>query len=606
MPWPYAFFAFVIASLCLTGHLVAGAMAAVAATGFLALELRRTPRKFLWFIALGAVLGMTLAFVRSSSESRSMPITSGEALVTGVSKKSVVVLVNGSKLRLTGFKKDSLPQKYSRVRYTCEVQTPPESTFMAFERLSGVVGWCRSQTISTLEEPRGLLHELRQKTLTLLRTCFNLMGEHSLIAAFLLGDTDEVSPRELAAFRDMGLMHLFAVSGLNIALLFALIYLPFRFFGIGALGSALGFIVASAFLLLLDFPVPLLRAWLFMAIGLLMRLIDRRIPPWTLLFLTACITELLFPLSTFSMSFILSFGVTAAILIFYEPIRFCFGERNRFLNLVSDHVALTLAAGFPALILSFLLFQSASPFSLIYNLLLVPFSGLYLFAALVFLLFEPVRFVLHGLDLFYLRFADWHINFVTNLLPAPDDRTQAIVLGALALALLALWYLAYWHRLWSVRRHLRFIVPVVLVLLALPYFFARSPTSALYAVANKVWLYDAGTLRSSGQALFEDVEPQTCFPVRSRETIKASLAMDFHSIGGRCIIFAGRMRPETWSAALFKTCSSVELYQSKSISTTPTQWREMFALFGYQGPVNLRKYFTWYADTSAPCVKEKL
>ncbi|MBS0617904.1 MAG: ComEC/Rec2 family competence protein [Spirochaetes bacterium] len=620
MPWPYLFFVFVTLVLAKSAHGFAATVAVVACGIFFYLDWRRGARAYLPAIFCGIILGGALFILRAPLiETQVKAPLAGEAEVTGVSRKSIVITITtGQKLRLTNLKTEQIPPKHARVRYRCTAQEIRASTFMVFERLSGVAAWCRTQELQVLSEPAGTLARYRERAFAFLNARFAKMecqgdtctdDAHSLVAAFLLGDTDDLTPTELVAFRDMGLMHLFAVSGLNIALLFAILYLPFRALGQPAIGAALGYTIATAFLLLLDFPVPLLRAWLFMTIALALRLADRRLPPWTLLFLTAIVVELLFPLSTFTMSFILSFGVTAAILVFYEPLYFCFASPKRLLNLAAEHTALSLAAGLPALILGFLLFGNAQPLSLLYNLLLVPFSGLYLFVALVFLIFESAKYFLIALDTLYLKFAALHTHYVARYFPAADKTAQWISLTLLALAFAYIYYLKKRHQLWSVRRNLRFIISITAIVLVSPYFLTQYPQRAFYIVPNKVWMYNGNEITTQGNAIFsQDSEqsPQYCFPVHREQVIVTQITPpEIINLSGACFIFTGRMRPETWPQNILTNCRELNVLQAKSAQTDAAEWKKLFVLFGYSGSVVIRRFFTWYSDCPLLCARSE-
>lgn len=610
MPFPYIFFTFVTLSLFRAGFIVAAGVTVLCLVAWLVYDLRRTPKQFILAILMGLALGAWLFSLRSGalSDASDMP-TAATGRIAAVSRRSVIVETEGGRrLRLIGFGKMPLPPKHAQVTYRCDLADVPPSTFATFERLSGTRSWCRVKALQVLPAPPGKVIELRQRALSFLQSRFEALGERSLAAAFLIGDTGDLGENELAAFRDMGLMHLFAVSGLNIALLFALLYLPFRALRLPAVGTLLGFAVASAFLVLLDFPVPLLRAWLFMAIAVLMRLIDRRITSFTLLFLTAIIVEVLFPLSTFSMSFILSFGVTAAILVFYEPLYFCFASANRWLNFASQHVALSLAAGLPAMLLSHLLFGSANPLSLIYNLLLVPFSGLYLFSALLYLVLPPAAHVLHSLDWLYLKFAALHGDHAMRLLPAAEPLARAASFIFIAALLVTLIYLKFRGRLWSARRNLRFVMPVSALALAAPWFLVTYPTFAFYAIPNKVWIYHERNIVTLGKPVFADTEktkPQFCFPW-SGVTNEQESIRDLYKLHGQCFVFTGRMRPELWGATALLDCRMLHVYQSSKTKTTANDWKALFSVFGYKGEVTVRRFYTWYGDRLGNCIKEKL
>lgn len=609
MPWPYIFFTFVSLSLFRTEYYLAASASLVCGLIWLVYDLRRAPRRFVIGILLGVALGVWLFSLHSGSLGGTSEITTkGKARVASVSRRSVIIETeNNQRLRLIGFGRLALPQKHDQISYRCEAAEIPASTFAIFERLSGTRNWCRVKQLTILPAELSQIVSLRQQVLKFLEKRFAALGTGSLAAAFLIGDTESLGEDELAAFRDMGLMHLFAVSGLNIALLFALLYLPFRAVRLPAVGTLLGYAVATAFLLLLDFPVPLLRAWLFMTIAVAMRLIDRRITSFTLLFFTAIIIETLFPLSTFSMSFILSFGVTAAILVFYEPLLFCFSSTNRWLNYLAAHAALSLAAGLPAMLLSFALFGSANPLSLVYNLLLVPFSGLYLFSALLYLMLPFMRHVIFALDWLYLKFAALHSEHVMRLFPSAEPFSRQLSFVLVAALLLALLYLQYRGRLWSARRNLRFIVPLAALSLVLPWFLATYPSHAFYAIPNKVWIYHERNITTLGKPVFADAEkmkPRFCFPW-SRLTSQQENITDLYRLHGQCFVFTGRMRPELWGATALTDCRMLHVYQSSKTKTNANEWKALFSVFGYKGEVAVRRFYTWYGDHPGDCIKEK-
>lgn len=600
MAWPVAFFTFVALSLGASNLLFPAVLAALASLAAFFSAWRRYGHAFRPALVVGAFFGAGIFFLRADFFAEKDPITRGTARVNTVSRRSVVLtLENHSRLRLIGFSDEKLPLKGALLEFACEPMPVPAGDFAVFERLSGIHLWCKKQYSKTLAEPR--LAEFRSAALDFLHRRFAAIGEQSLIAPFLLGETETMPTQTLTAFRDMGLMHLFAVSGLNVALLFALLYVPFRWVGIPAVGGALGFLVATAFLLLLDFPVPLFRAWLFLAIGLLARLFDRKIGPWTLLFLTALFVEILIPLSTFTVSFILSFGITAAILLFYQPLFFCFNSKNRVRKLLASHIALTLAAGLPAFILSYLLFSNAQALALVYNLLLVPFSGLYLLSALVYILFDGALVVVQWLDALYLWFAELHATYAMRYLPVPNAPMIFLAIAVISLLLSIILYLQKNNRLWSVRRHLRIVIFFLAIALALPWLLGQRARQAFYAVPNKIHYFDAGTFYVAGESLFAAETPAICLPITTK--IERRVPAGVIMLGDHCFAFASALKPELWRTNEFAACGSMQLFQAKSSKTVADAWKKLFRLFGLRGEVYLRNYFTWYADRALGCAK---
>ncbi|HRP69066.1 MAG TPA: hypothetical protein PLY93_06005 [Turneriella sp.] len=111
MPWPYLFFNFVAFTLLYSGHVVAGITTLVTEAAFFVLDARRAGRKLLFPVLLGLLLGFSLFILRLPYLSlTNHNFESGEAVVTAVSRKSVVIArVDKIKLRLIGIPKEKLP-----------------------------------------------------------------------------------------------------------------------------------------------------------------------------------------------------------------------------------------------------------------------------------------------------------------------------------------------------------------------------------------------------------------------------------------------------------------------------------------------------------------
>lgn len=605
MAWPVAFALFVSLALFSNGYASAGAISLLLAAACFGYGVRQYGRPFLPVLLLGVLLAVLLFLLRYDYWKAKSIATDGTAIASHISRRSVVLtLSNRLRLRLTGIRPEERPLKGAMVEFSCRTYPQPEIAQSPWERLSGIQLWCEKTQLRVVGYTP--LAHWRQRVLQLLEQRFATLGETSLIAAFLLGDTDSMPPETLAAFRDMGLMHLFAVSGLNVALLFALLYLPLRLVRLPFLGAILGYTVTTAFLLLLDFPVPLFRAWLFLTIAGLAKLLDRRLSPWPLLFFTALVVETLIPLSTFSISFILSFTVTAAILFFYEPLYFCFAGKNWLRNLVAGHVALTLAAGLVAHILSYAIFKTAQPLALFYNLLLVPFSGLYLFCAVLFIFFEPARFALQPLDTLYLAFAGWHSQYPMGFLPVPEPGWLWFSVFWAALALMAVLYFQWRRRLWTLRRALYWLLPLYFCIFLLPWFVAKPVRVALYAVPNKIWFLENGRFTIAGSEKFSTTAPTLCLPITGAVHRTATNEKDgIIFIDSHCFAFAASLRPEKWPANFLAHCARLDLFQAKNKTTTAAEWQELFALFGFSGELKVRRYFQWYSDRPLRCSKSE-
>lgn len=143
----------------------------------------------------------------------------------------------------------------------------------------------------------------------------NAATGRALLAAMLLGVREPGIDDVDAAFRRVGLVHLVAISGFNLALLASATGLLLRFLGdrggVESLGIAA---VIGLYLLIVPGESPILRAGLTVIAFLLAESLGRRYDRLTLLGWIACALLLWRPLDLWSLGFQLSFGIVGALL----------------------------------------------------------------------------------------------------------------------------------------------------------------------------------------------------------------------------------------------------------------------------------------------------
>jgi competence protein ComEC len=226
--------------------------------------------------------------------------------------------------------------------------------------------------------PMASLFRFRERSR---RTLCALVGERQggLLAAVVLGMQGELAPEERETFRRLGVSHLIAVSGLNLALLFGLIQaivlrgamaavpriaLRLR---IDVVSSCVAILPVTLFVLLTGANPPVIRAFLSMAAAFLALAALRRIDGAAALALLAAGMASTEPLLPFTASFLLTVAGTAGLVLFFGDER---GDPLRQATL------LPLAAFIIVGPTSFTLFHSLPLLFYPANLLLAPFFGL--------------------------------------------------------------------------------------------------------------------------------------------------------------------------------------------------------------------------------------
>jgi competence protein ComEC len=213
-----------------------------------------------------------------------------------------------------------------------------------------------------------------------------------LLRAMMLGETHELSDEQHALFMQSGTMHLFAISGLNIGViataltaLLALLRLP----------RWLRFVIGAALLwLFVDITgasPSAVRAFVmavFLHAAFVLRLPAN---PLAALVASAFVVLLIAPLQVFSASFLMSYAIVAALLIFGLPLADAWLERWKLwrdlpqvtwswwqhgvsgaFHATASALAIGLATTLVSLLTGVQFFRLLTPGALVANLLLIP------------------------------------------------------------------------------------------------------------------------------------------------------------------------------------------------------------------------------------------
>ena len=202
----------------------------------------------------------------------------------------------------------------------------------------------------------------------------------ALATALLLGETAELSPRTVSAFRDGGVAHVLAISGLHVGLLALGLTAALRPLRVRV--AARDAVVLAATLVFAAFTggrAPVLRAALMIGLYLAARLLGRPTSPAQVMGLSALVLLALDPANLFDVGFLLTyaavFGLSALGPLFARPLR------ARLPAWLADGIAATLGAELCVFPIQAAVFHVVPFVALLSNLLVVPLASLFLFAA---------------------------------------------------------------------------------------------------------------------------------------------------------------------------------------------------------------------------------
>lgn len=140
----------------------------------------------------------------------------------------------------------------------------------------------------------------------------------AIIKALYSGNKNFISTKVILGFRDSGIMHILAASGLHVGII-ASIPLLFLFAGINRkFLLSISLVLVFIYLYLTDMPISLVRASIMYAVVYIQVIANREVLSLNSLFIAGSIVLLLFPWEIYSPGFQLSFGATATIILFYK------------------------------------------------------------------------------------------------------------------------------------------------------------------------------------------------------------------------------------------------------------------------------------------------
>jgi competence protein ComEC len=328
----------------------------------------------------GGSLVRTRIDVESATASgRSLPLDSPVLLaVAGGTDPSPAAEV-GDRVRVTGTLR--LPESGGPRRAPFDVPDQPHillKSALQLERLSGPSGFLAP------------VHAVRAALKRRLRE--NLAGASerdrtalALLLAFVLGETQDLSTAAVGAFRDGGVAHIVAVSGLQVALVAALLGFLVRKAG-ASLRTRDAFVLVATllFAVLAGGRPPVWRAALMIGLYLAARLLGRPTSAEHVLGFSACAILLGDPSALFDVGFLLTFAAVFGLAEFGAPVVSALRERGA-PALLADALGATLGAELAVLPVQALVFNVVPFVALLSNPFIVPLSGVFLFAGLALL-----------------------------------------------------------------------------------------------------------------------------------------------------------------------------------------------------------------------------
>ncbi len=331
---------------------------------------------------------------------------------------SRAMLVNGRWQQVSGdllvyFKKDNLPPKvsygtslllYALLQPVVNSGNPGAFNYRRycyFQRISHQVflnpGDYRILPGTSTSVWEKWLISTKTGILAILRQNIPEAGVLSLAEALLIGYRDDLDKNLVQAYSNTGVVHIIAISGLHLAMIYGLLLVLFRPFQQIRFFRFIKPLVVISILWLFSFIAgaapSILRSTVMFTFLILGESLHKQSGIYNNLVASAFTILFFSPFSLWDVGFQLSYAAVVSIVFFSKNISNWWHFNNKLLKKVWELMAVTLSAQILTLPVILYYFHQFPTLFLFTNLFAVPFSGLILYEELFLLVVAPCPFL---------------------------------------------------------------------------------------------------------------------------------------------------------------------------------------------------------------------
>lgn len=256
--------------------------------------------------------------------------------------------------------------------------------------------WVKTGTDKNFSIIRTAEH-LQHKLLDVYRR-FEIKGdEYAVLAALTLGSKDALHPELRQNYTTSGGMHILAVSGLHVGVIYLVLNFLIQFFDrkhkFKLLKSIVIIILLWLYALITGLPPSVIRSTLMFSLVALGTGLERKSQIFNTISMAAFIMLIINPDFLYDVGFELSFSAVIAIVYFQPKIAKWLVFKNKILRWAWDLTAVSLAAQVGTAALSIYYFHQFPNYFLITNFIAIPFATFIIYTAVALYICSPIPYV---------------------------------------------------------------------------------------------------------------------------------------------------------------------------------------------------------------------
>ena len=295
----------------------------------------------------------------------------------------------------------------------------------------------KSESISFFSK---VLNGMRAYVLHTLKRFIPGKKEQGLAEALLIGYKDDLDRDLLQSYTNTGVVHVIAVSGMHLALIFWLLNLLFKPFlarhATAWLHPVLIISILWVFTFIAGGAASIVRAAVMFSCIVLGTAFKKKASVYNTLAASAFLLLCYNPYWLWDAGFQLSYAAVLSIVIFYRPLYNLVSIKNKTLDWIWQLLCVSMAAQVLTTPIALYHFHQFPVYFLITNLLVVPASGLVLIGELILVKLSPVTVVAAFLGNVLSAIIWWMNSFIETLERFPFAVWDGIQISLLQVVLL--------------------------------------------------------------------------------------------------------------------------------------------------------------------------
>lgn len=298
------------------------------------------------------------------------------------------------------------------------------------------------------------LQKTRTAVLISLKKYISNPDAASIAEALLIGYRDDLDKDLVQAYSNTGVVHIIAISGLHIAMIYGLLIFllrPFnRFNHLKLIKPFIVLIIIWGFTFVAGAVPSILRSAVMFSFIVIGESFSKKINIYNNLAASAFAILLFNPFSLWDVGFQLSYAAVLSIVIFSKHINNWIYFNNKILKYIWELSSVTLSAQILTLPLILFYFHQFPGLFLFTNLIAVPLSGLILFIELLLLIVSPFAIIANYVGNAIEILINWMNDFILRINSIPFSTWQSLQINIVQTIFLYLIIIGLAH--WLLRK----------------------------------------------------------------------------------------------------------------------------------------------------------